>query len=345
MTVVSTQAELDAALAADPSATIEIVGDASLVCMLRGDASPRIVAYDSARPRVVACDSARPRVVAYGSSQARIEAYASARPLVVAYGISQARIEAHGSSQPRIEAYDSAQPRIEAYDSARPRIEAYDSARPRVVAYGSSQARIVAHGSSQARIEAYDSARPLVVAHGSSQARVAAYGISQPRVEAHGHAQVSVVGRVAVRAGPHVAVLIEGEQAQVEGGRQIPLRLSTPEDWCAYYGVPVRDGIAVLFKAVDENYLSPKGVAYTPGTVPVAPDWDGGEAECGGGLHFAPTPALARSFFAAATRYVACPVALADMRPPRADDSLRAKIKARGCAAPVYEVDEDGEVQ
>lgn len=73
-----------------------------------------------------------------------------------------------------------------------------------------------------------------------------------------------------------------------------------------------------------------------------APDWDGGHAECGGGLHFSPHPALALEFDSSATRFIACPVALADIRPPHATDGYPAKIKARRLCGPIVEVDRYG---
>ncbi len=51
---------------------------------------------------------------------------------------------------------------------------------------------------------------------------------------------------------------------------------------------------------------------------------------------------MAIEFDSKATRFVACPVALADMRAPRADDRYPAKIKARRVYGPIYEVDRYG---
>lgn len=51
---------------------------------------------------------------------------------------------------------------------------------------------------------------------------------------------------------------------------------------------------------------------------------------------------MARSFNDAATKYVGCPVALADIA-VHPDGCYPEKVKARGCCAPVFEVDEDGE--
>ena len=51
---------------------------------------------------------------------------------------------------------------------------------------------------------------------------------------------------------------------------------------------------------------------------------------------------MAREFDAAATRYVACPVALADLRSPVASDVSPAKVKARRVCGPIWEVDRFG---
>ena len=186
--------------------------------------------------------------------------------------------------------------------------------------------------------------QPRVVAYGSSQPRVVAYGSSQPRVEAYDSSQLSVTGRVSGSATPQVAVLIEGEAPEIAGGQQTRVMRSTVEQWCAYYGVPIRDGVVTLFKAVGDDFYTVGNYrfAYLPGTTPVAPDWDGGKAECGGGLHFSPRPRAALKFAREATRFVACPVAVSDLA-VHPNGNYPEKVKAKGCCAPVWECDEDGE--
>ena len=78
-----------------------------------------------------------------------------------------------------------------------------------------------------------------------------------------------------------------------------------------------------------------------PGTTVEAPDWDGGNHECGGGLHFCGDPAACDLFRdKEGDRYVACEVAVADIVVhARAD--YPDKIKAPRCKA-LYEVDRDG---
>jgi hypothetical protein len=118
--------------------------------------------------------------------------------------------------------------------------------------------------------------------------------------------------------------------------------MSTALDWCAYHGVAVDDGVAVVYKAVRDDYRSAHGLSYAPGLVPEACDWDGGKEECGGGLHFSPTPTGGLAFDAEATRFIACPVAVVDMRPPQNTDRCPGKIKAWRCCGSVHEVCRDG---
>src|SRR3990167_4019705 len=95
------------------------------------------------------------------------------------------------------------------------------------------------------------------------------------------------------------SITLHGQEVHATGGIQIKIpEIFTAKEWCDYYGVEVKKGIATLFKAVDDDYSTsnarPKNIFYTPGSKPSAPDWDGGKAECGGGIHASchPTAAL-----------------------------------------------------
>jgi len=223
-----------------------------------------------------------------------------------------------GSSH--VEAWESSH--VEAWESSH--VEAWESSH--VEAWESSH------------VEARDSSH--VVARGSSH--VVARDSSH--VEAWESSHVEARDSSHVEAwGSNVAVHVWGSPASVTGGVQIAApNLRTAEDWCAYHGVPVKDGISVLYKAVRDDYRSAHALAYIPGTAPEAPDWDGGKLECGGGLHFAPHPLVALEFDGGATRFLACPVAISDCRPPHPDDLHPSKIKARRCCGPVVEVDRYG---
>jgi hypothetical protein len=169
-------------------------------------------------------------------------------------------------------------------------------------------------------------------------------------VEAGGNARVRAFGATIVRARgsatidalDHVSVTTHGPTPTVNGGNvtRAPAP-QTAQEWCDLYGVEVRDGIATLYKAVDSEFKSYHGMSYLPGTEPQAPDWDGGEAECGGGIHLSPRPGLALPRTYGARRFVACPVRVADIV-THPGGYYPDTVKAPGVCAPVYEVDELG---
>jgi hypothetical protein len=161
------------------------------------------------------------------------------------------------------------------------------------------------------------------------------------RVRAFGAAMVRARGEARVEATGGVSVVRHGAGAMVAGGATSPARPVTAAEWCEYYGVEVQDGVATLFKAVEDDFRTYHGGFYGPGTEPFAPDWDGGERECGAGLHFSPRPTFALPHPGDAMRFVACPVRLEDIV-PHPNGLYPDKVKARAVCAPVYEVHEDG---
>ncbi len=190
-----------------------------------------------------------------------------------------------------------------------------------------------------------DPAAIAIVRNGRFVARESAHVVAREsaHVEAWGSAHVVAWGSAHVVASQYVAVQQHSDAAVVLGGVVIRVRRPTsPVEWVAFYGAQASDGTAVLYKAVRDDYRSQHGVLYEPGKTAEAPDWDGGKQECGGGLHFSPHPAMALEFDSEATRFVACPVALEDMRPPREHDEYPAKIKARRVCGPIVEVDRYG---
>ena len=137
-------------------------------------------------------------------------------------------------------------------------------------------------------------------------------------------------------------VLLQG--AEAIGGTYKIVDISTPENWCGYYGVEIKDGKALVFKALDENFKSYHGNCYyTPGSLPIAEDWDEGQVECGKGLHFSPTPLMARSFRQEATKFVGCWIDLKEVRSTKDSDQYPEKIKAKRVVEPCFEVDIFGE--
>ena len=133
------------------------------------------------------------------------------------------------------------------------------------------------------------------------------------------------------------ALVAEDAKVRWEGGEQVRVRRPfTVEEWLDQYAVEVREGIAYLYKAVGEDFSSWQDVVYIPGTVPEAPDWDPGETECGGGLHFCARAWIALDFEPTASRFVCCPVQVADMV-VHVMAEFPHKIKARRCCGPIVE--------
>jgi hypothetical protein len=177
-----------------------------------------------------------------------------------------------------------------------------------------------------------------VTAYGSSQ--VTAYGSSQ--VTAYGSSQVTAYGSSQVTASKQVAVTLSGN-AKAAGGVQIKYkRPATTAEWLEEYQLTPKDGVVILFKAVNDEYKSSHEMSYTPGTMPIAPDWDGEERECGGGLHFCALPVMALGFFREATKFITCPVRVDEIVVhPNAE--YPNKIKAPRVVEPgCYEVDING---
>jgi hypothetical protein len=272
---VTTQAELDAALAAGES-TVYIESTAGVWLTVRARGSSHVEAWGSSHveargsSHVVAWDSSH--VVARGSSH------------VVAWGSSH--VVARGSSH--------------------------------VVAGDSSH--VVAGDSSH--VEARDSSH--VVAGDSSH--VVAWGSSH------------------VEARKYVAVHLHSQRVELEGGVVIDMTAvdrSDPSTWCELQGVAVVDGVASLYKALDEELTAGHQyhpTVYAPGTTVECLDWRD-DGECGGGLHFGPTTASSSAYRRDAKRWVRVEVPVSELRP--INDSGTPKCKAPR-ARVVEEVDRWG---
>lgn len=163
----------------------------------------------------------------------------------------------------------------------------------------------------------------------------------KPHVEAWGSSQLSLRGNVVGKAGRNVSVLKHGTKVKLKGGKQTTVVIKTARPWCDYYGVKVEKGVAILFKGLNAELVGRNGFSYAIGTMPIAPDWDGGKQECGGGLHFSPHPRMTLEFNESATRFLACPVRLKEIA-VHPDGRFPQKVKAKGCCAPVWECDIDG---
>jgi hypothetical protein len=143
-----------------------------------------------------------------------------------------------------------------------------------------------------------------------------------------------------VRATPYVAVHLHSQRVTLSGGVVIDvpaLDQTDVETWCNYTGAE-RDGKSVVvYKAVDADLKSERGHAYPIGTTVKAADWTETN-DCGGGLHFSPSPVQAQHYFLIATRFLACKVKAEDLRPI---PGSVAKCKARK-AKVLHEVDIHG---
>ena len=179
------------------------------------------------------------------------------------------------------------------------------------------------------QFEAWDSSH--VVAWGSSH--VVAWGSSHVEARDSSH----------VEAGKYTSLDIHSSYVTWEGSclRVLRIQRDTLEQWFDYYGLTPQEGLVTLYKAVRDDLRSGHGFLYALGTMPTASDWDGGKAECGGGLHLCATPRDAKTFDGMATRYLACPVNVVDIVvTPNA--IYPNKVKVPRIAGPIFEVDIDG---
>ncbi len=170
--------------------------------------------------------------------------------------------------------------------------------------------------------------------------RAVLWGSSHAELRGSSHAVLR--GSSHAVAAKYCSVTLFGEKVKCRGGVQIQIpEILTANEWCDFYGVEIKRGVAILFKGVNDNFESPHGISYVPGTIPSAPDWDGGKKECGGGLHFSPSPAHTLEFNHNATKFIACPVRVKDIVVHK-NAQYPNKIKAKSCCAPVWEVDRYG---
>ena len=145
----------------------------------------------------------------------------------------------------------------------------------------------------------------------------------------------------AVARSAYATILMRSAESLCVGGQQVGHIPLPPADWLRLCGVEVQRGKAILYKAVEADYSTRGGVVYTPGTSPVAPDWDPASPdECGKGLHFCPTPGQCQQFRITAT-FVACRVKVSDMAALPAHAVFPDKIRARGCVV-LYQCDIEG---
>ena len=180
-----------------------------------------------------------------------------------------------------------------------------------------------------------------VVAQGSSQPHVEAWGSSQPHVVASAFVQLSLLGKVVAKCSAKVSVLIKGDDPKVEGGNQIKMPYATTNDWCEYHGLEVKNGAALVYKGLNKDGKSNRGLEYKVGETVQCDQWN--DVECDAGLHFVPHPSMAAQFFnnpLDCVRFVACEIMLSDSM-VFLTGAYPFKIKSKNCKV-LFECDRYG---
>jgi hypothetical protein len=160
-------------------------------------------------------------------------------------------------------------------------------------------------------------------------------------VRAFDSATVSAYGSATVSASSLVAVHLHSASVHVSGGVVLDhtkVANFTALEWCEYNGVIVENGVATLYKAVNNEFTTDRGTDYSPGSLPSCDDFTDTD-ECGGGLHFGPTPHHALAYFQEATKFLAVGVEIATLRPITGST---AKAKAPRVVRACVEVDING---
>lgn len=164
-------------------------------------------------------------------------------------------------------------------------------------------------------------------------------------MEAYDTASVRAYGSASVEAAKYVAVHLFSQRVTLTGaGHIIDMTAVDPQrtgDWLDLSGAEVTHGPAAadtkvrVYKAVDVDLMSERKGHYPIGEHVTDAKWRD-DHDCGGGLHFSPTPGQAHDHFRQATRYLACDVLLDEVRCIDAT-----KLKARQCWV-VAEIDIHG---
>ena len=179
----------------------------------------------------------------------------------------------------------------------------------------------------------------LIYIHSAPEVSITVRQTGSSRVEAWDSSHVVAWDSSHVEASRYVAIHLHSPLVTLTGqGRIIDLNgidFSDPEQWCEFNGVEVNDGIAYLYKAVDDDWKSDYGGDYTPGSTPEAPDWKT-NFKCGNGLHFCAHPQLSLKYKRDATKFVKCGVRLDEMV------CLDDKVKAKRVVVACVEVDRYG---
>jgi hypothetical protein len=156
-----------------------------------------------------------------------------------------------------------------------------------------------------------------------------------------GNATARLSGNATAHGSKYTAIHRLAKTTKATGGGvviEVP-EITTMEQFFDYYGVDVKRGKATVYKIVDGEWSTGRGVIYAPGSKPSCGDWSATPC-CGGGLHFSPRPFMARKY-GDGSRFVACEIKLADAV-VITDGGQPDKVKAKACKV-LFECDEDGE--
>jgi cytoskeletal protein RodZ len=91
-------------------------------------------------------------------------------------------------------------------------------------------------------------------------------------VSAFDSATVSAYGSATVSASSLVAVHLHSASVHVSGGVVLDhtkVANFTALEWCEYNGVIVENGVATLYKAVNNEFTTDRGTDYSPGSLPL----------------------------------------------------------------------------
>ena len=215
---------------------------------------------------------AHDRAYVKGRDYAKITAYGSSVVDAVSYNIITAfdysNIRAKGGCSALISAYN------------RAKVEAHDYCR--VFANGDSCVEADGHVFVRTRDAASAKVTGYVSVKAEGRSNITAYGNTS--IVAYDESSIKAEGPVQIIVGYKFVKL------DVDDKVSVVLAYDTPEEYCNFYGVKVRDGKAILYKAVDSSYRSfyDPNFKYTIGAEITEVCDESRDVVCSTGLHVSP---------------------------------------------------------
>jgi len=162
------------------------------------------------------------------------------------------------------------------------------------------------------------------------------------RAELRGNARAELRDNASAFAWSKSIAVVLSVTAKVIGNVFYPNKQTDVNGWLKRWGVKIKAGSVILYKATGKDYVTRNDVAFVPHTHVVAPDWEDREdIECGSGLHFCPHPTACKQFRGEIEHYVACKVKVEDLRAFNSMPNYPDKIRGKQCDV-LYECDELG---